>query len=271
MFSIPSLVIKEKYADYFFNYLEHRTYLPIIGFIIFLSFFIDKYTVKIKPVYSFFSVLALLTLYPYLSYVHSKDYKDPVTFFSAAINSNPSRNAYAYTNRGFAYLELKNYKNAIADQDSATKILECSELIYYKGYIEMKCGKDEAALKDFSKAILLDSTKSAAYIYRSTILDELKRYSEAMKDIEEAEKITHGSAKVYSQRGNIYLHQNQYQEAISCYTKSVKLDTSFVESYENRGIAEQKSGKLSIACSDWNTALHLGLLSAKDSLSKYCK
>jgi len=271
LFSLPPLAYKLKNADYFFNYLEHRTYLPMIGFIVALSFFIVKYLEKMKlSLALIFSIVVLLT-FSLLSYVHSQDYKNPVTFFTAAIKSNHTFNAFAYTNRGFAFMELKDYRNAITDQESAIEILKRGDLFYNKGYAEFKSGDTTAAMNDFSKAILLDSTLSSAYIYRSTILDGLKRYPEAMIEIVKAEKIIHGSAKVYCKKGNIYLHQNQYQEAINCYSKSIKLNDSFVESYENKAIAEQKAGKLNNACSDWNTALHLGLLAAKDSLTKYCK
>ena len=271
LFSLPPLAYKLKNADYYFNYLEHRTYLPLIGFIVAMSFFIIKYIEKIKlSLTLIFSIVVLLT-FSLLSNLHSLNYNNPITFFSAAIKSNLTTNAYAYSNRGFAFMELKDYKNAIKDQNSAIEILKSGELFYNKGYTELKSGDSTAALNDFSKAILLDSTLTSAYIYRSTILDGLKRYPEAMNEIVKAEKIKPGSAKVYCKKGNIYLHQNQFLEAINCYSKSIKLNASFVESFENRAIAEQKSGKLSIACSDWNTTLHLGLTSAKDSIFKYCK
>ena len=338
-FSFPPLAIRVRNANNFFNYLEHRTYLPIIGLIVALSFFVIRYKAKIKPMLAIIGGTVLVTIFSFLSYIHSQDYKDVITFYSAAIKSNPTKNAYAYNNRAQGFYDLNDNQEAISDHQMAVNILQNGDLFYNKGYTEFKINDVTDAMQDFSKAITLDSGQSNAYIYRSTIYDKLKQYDAAMQDIEIAEKLSKDKALVYCKKGNIYLHQNKMDSAIRLYTKSIQLNKGLIEpfnkrsqayfmmkeydkaiadckqalafnienkdvysnmgmiylemskydssienfsniikengndkeAYFDRAIVEQKAGRISNACSDWKTALQLGLTAAQDSLNKYCK
>jgi len=339
LFSFLPLITRVRNANYFFNYLEHRSYLPIIGLIIAVSFFIAEYKVKIKPALSIAAGIILISLFSFLTYSHSQDYKDIITFYSAAIKSNPDKNAYAYNNRAMAFYDQKDDQESISDHDMAISIFQSADLYYNKGYTEFKMKDMATAMHDFTKAITLDSGQSDAFIYRSTIYDGLKQYDNAMKDIEIAEKQAPDKALVYCKKGNIYLHQNKFEEAIKLYTKSIQMNKYLIEpfnkraqayfmikeyekaiadckqalafkienkdvysnmgmiylemgkmeqsiesfsniikensndkeAYFDRAIVEQKAGKLSSACTDWKTALQLGINPAQDSLNKYCK
>ncbi len=255
VFSFPPLIVKVRYADYFFNYLEHRTYLPIIGFFISLSSFVVRYSEKIKPIYTLTSAVLLLIIFSFLSYTHAQDYKDTVSFYSAAIKSNPTKNAFAYNNRAHAFFELKNNGDAIVDHESAVKIFPNAGLYYNKGYTEMKINDIATAIIDFSKAISLDSTLANALIYRSTIYDGLKQYSEAMKDIEKAENISKDKALIYCKKGNIYLHQNKIEHAIQLYTKSIQLNKSLIEPFNKRAQAYFLNKEYNMAIVDCKSAL----------------
>ena len=255
LFSFPPLIVKVKYADYFFNYLEHRTYLPIIGFIISISFFIARYSEKIRPIYTLISAVVLLIIFSILTNSHAQNYKDTVSFYSAAINSNPTKNAFAYNNRAQAFFELKDNGESIVDHESAVKIFPNAGLFYNKGYTEMKIKDIPTAMSDFSKAISLDSTLANAFIYRSTIYDGLKQYAEAMKDIEKAEKISKDKALVYCKKGNIFLHQNKIEDAIQLYTKSIQLNKRLIEPFNKRAQAYFLNKEYNKAIEDCKSAL----------------
>ena len=254
-FTFPPLTTKVKYADHFFNYLEHRTYLPIIGLIISLSFFIVRNNTIIKPSFSIIGGVILLTLFSFQSYTHSQDYKDIITFYSAAIKSNPNRNAYAYNNRAQGLYDLKDNQEAISDHERAVSIFQTADLFYNKGYTEFKLNDVTSAMQDFTKAIILDSNFSNAFIYRSTIYDGLKQYDSAMKDIEKAEKLSKNKALVYCKKGNIYLHQNNMDSAIWLYTKSIQKDKGLIEPFNKRAQAYFRTKEYDKAIADCKQAL----------------
>lgn len=337
--SIAPMFVRVMDADYFFNYFEHRSYLPLIGLMIALAAFLNNYIDTIKSSIVLSVSLAIILLFSIQSYSHSQDYKDNFSFYGAAIKSNPEKNALAYTNRGNAFMDIQDYNDALTDQQSAVNILETAGIYYSKGYLELQVGDMTNAEKDFSKSIELDSAFSISYINRSVIYDRQQKYPQALADIEKAEKLTPDSALVYCKKGNIFLHQNIFPEAIKNYTRAISLNPSLVEPYNKRAmayfntmqyenaikdcktilslkiednvaynnmgliylqmkdytqsinaftqaiaansndkeayfskaIAELKAGKLSNACADWNTSLHLGLTPAQDSITKYCK
>ena len=255
--SVAPMFVRVVDADYFFNYFEHRSYLPLIGLIIALAAFLNNYIDTIKPGMVLSVSLAIILLFSTQSFLHSQDYKDNFSFYGAAIKSNPERNALAYTNRGNAFMDIQDYNDALADQQSAVNILETASIYYSKAYLELQAGDMTNAEKDFTKSIALDSTFSISYINRSVIYDRQQKYPQALEDIEKAEKLTPDSALVYCKKGNIFLHQNIFPEAIKNYTRAISLNPSLVEPYNKRAMAYFNTMQYDKAINECKTILSL--------------
>ena len=109
-------------------------------------------------------------------------YKDPhkaVDYWSRAL-ADKQNTAVAYSNRGLAYHELKQYQKAV---------------------------------KDYNAAIRRDPGYAAAYNNRGNAYYEMTEYQLALKDFDQSLKLKPQYAKAHLNRGLVYYQMNQNAQA----------------------------------------------------------
>jgi tetratricopeptide (TPR) repeat protein len=89
-----------------------------------------------------------------------------------------------YYRRGFCYIELKEYKKAIADFDTLLKLDETQEEAYkLRAECYANLGQNQRALDDFAKAIKHDPESSgSSYYARALVLEKMGKKKEAESD-----------------------------------------------------------------------------------------
>lgn len=152
------------------------------------------------------------------------DYKNAIELYNEAIELNPNY-AKAYSNRGWAYSDLKHY---------------------------------ERAVQDCSKAIELDSNYNWAWNNRGVALNELKQYERAIQDFNKAIELNPNYAKPYNNRGLAYNNLKEYERAIQDFDKAILLNPNYAQAYNNRGICYQQLGEYEKAQADFAKAKELG-------------
>lgn len=120
---------------------------------------------------------------------------------------------------------------------SKVSFSQTSRDFYESGVYQIQLQDYNAAIKEFNKAIELDSANVNAYLLRGDSKDELKDYKGAIDD----------------------------------YSKAIKYNTKFKDAFYNRGCTYYKMGDTTNACLDWNSAMNLGAKSVKKLISKYCE
>jgi Flp pilus assembly protein TadD len=116
-------------------------------------------------------------------------YKDPnkaVNYWTQAINSKQNT-AIAYSNRGLAYYDLKQYQKAV---------------------------------HDYSRAIELDPNYAAAYNNRGNSYYALNAYQQALQDFDQSLKLEPKYAKAYLNRGLVYYQLDKTGQACNDFQKS---------------------------------------------------
>jgi tetratricopeptide (TPR) repeat protein len=101
-------------------------------------------------------------------------------------------------------------------------------LLLDRGVIEARLGNNEAALRDYSGAIAVDSHLGEAYVSRAGVLVALKRNDEARADI--AEGLALGAPNLhvaYYTRGVIEEESGDVQSAYRDYKQSVAIKPDF--------------------------------------------
>jgi tetratricopeptide (TPR) repeat protein len=100
--------------------------------------------------------------------------------------------------------------------------------------------------------------KAATYVNRGILYVALEEYQMAVNDYASAMKLYPNFGAIYVNRGNLFFLGESYDSAIAEYTKALNLDVrqDYV-AYLNRGMAYEKTGKLSDAVSDYRLAISL--------------
>jgi len=191
-----------------------------------------------------------------------------ITYLTQSVLLNPNYGA-AYTNRGVAYNELRQYHKAISDFSQAIKIDPADAAAYNNrgaAYADLK--QYQQAIGDYTQAIKFKTKDAKIYFNRGIVYSNLQQHQKAISDYNQAIKLNPFNAKPYFNRGNAYYNLKNYQQAISDYTQTIRLDASDANAYNNRGLNSLLSGNTARACQDLIKACSLGNCSGYDIVTQ---
>jgi Tfp pilus assembly protein PilF len=168
----------------------------------------------------------------------------------------------------------------IAKVETGTLVTKHSETwaLVSSGISHHHNGRYESAIRDYTKAIKLDSGYYNLYIYRGHAYSGLGQYENAIQDYDAAIPLitpqTLGTALavevfiglVYSYKGTAYYALGQYKGALRYFDKTIKhydrmtvtiQESTMAISYNNRGNAYNGLGQYERAIRDYNKAIKL--------------
>ncbi len=298
---IPSMLFKHPN----FDYLDHRFFLPLIGILIFvLTSIPDKWIKTTNRSYRWIPIVILFGISSF-SFIKSRAYADPMTFYNTAIKQNPNC-SLAYHNRAILFEQQGAYNKALSDYSNAIKadpqyskayfnradlyfrqgnpnqaIADYTQAIetkpdYIEAYINRgnlygKQGALDKAITDFTKVISIKPEYAMAYNNRGGIFWEQGHLDQAIADYSSAIAMDPKYAEAYENRGMIYGNKENYDQAISDFSKAIELSPDNPENYFNRGIVYNAKGESNKACQDFEKARQLGSASAEEALGRLCK
>jgi len=270
---------------------EHRLYLPMVGFSLFLVsvvyFIFKNKTLKLMVV----ALLGVTICYASLSYSRNLIWKNDLTLWSDIVNKSPNK-ARPYNGRGFAYAIQNNFAQAISDYDKAIEIDPNFAEAYYNrglafyqqgnlprsisdfkkvseinpddarahngyGLIYYKQGNFAGSISAFGKAIEIDPNFAEAYYNRGLAFYQQGNLPRSIDDFSKAIEINSDDARAYNGRGFAYAIQNNLTQAVSDFGKAIEIDPNFAQTYYNRGLAYYQQGNLSRSISDFNRAIEI--------------
>jgi tetratricopeptide (TPR) repeat protein len=113
-----------------------------------------------------------------------------------------ARMSWAYSNRGFAYTDKKDYELAIADFDQAIRFDPKDARTYNnRGNAYADKGDIDRAIADYDQAIRLDPNNVFAFFNRGNNYGEMKDYDRAIADFEQVIRLDPKYAPAYYGRG----------------------------------------------------------------------
>ncbi|NWJ98643.1 MAG: SUMF1/EgtB/PvdO family nonheme iron enzyme [Chloroflexi bacterium] len=145
------------------------------------------------------------------------------------------KTANGYLNRGFAYIGLQQYQQALEAYDRA---------------IELK--------PDFD----------LAYLNRGNGYYFLKKYERAIQDYDRAIQLRPGFANGYYNRGLAYYSLKEYEKAIQSHDLALQCSPNYTNASYNRGLAYEVLKNRAAARRDFQKAAEAGLPEAKERLAK---
>jgi tetratricopeptide (TPR) repeat protein len=126
-----------------------------------------------------------------------------------------------------------------------------------RGSVYGEAGRNEEALADFDKAIVLDGNYAQAYANRALIYRKTNRFDLALADDNKALAIDANYVPAYLGRGIVYREQGRSSQALADFNKAIALRPDNAEAYYNRGLLYQSQGQHAFAVDDFSTAIAL--------------
>jgi len=190
------------------------------------------------------------------AYIEMKDYKNALKDLDNAIAVRPDY-PKAYLNRGTLYKQVGDYASAMTDLTKSIELEPSAGAYNNRALVFELMQNYEAAFKDFGKAIDLEPDKASTYINRCTLHGSLAAFQQALKDCSTAIEKEPYSALAYTTRGLAYSGVGDYTNALKDFDKSLVLAPGSPMTYFNRGQVYLKRGDFERALEDFNRAVSL--------------
>src|ERR1035437_5382999 len=245
-FTLPPLYFRFTIAEFSAEYFEHRTLLPTIGIFIMLGAFLNTLLIKWTSQRVIKLFIPIIIVYSFIAFVHTKDYSDPMAFFSSAISSNPN-NAAALNSRGSEYLHNGNIRQSLADYESAIQVCpDYSSPYFNEGGIYHDSGDEIKAEYCFSQALRYDTLyhyfniymADNAYINLSIIKMNLKKFDEAIVILKKGLNKSPANSDMNNDLGFSYYLTAKYDSALYAFSKAIVYQPNSASYYTNRGLTK---------------------------------
>jgi len=262
---------------------EHRLYLPLFGFSLFLisSLFLILRD-KSRPILIVTLIWTLIAAYSTLTYKRNFIWRDeltlwndvvgkfspktevlieslklPVVDYTKVIKINPNFTA-AYLNQGRAYLNREEYGKGISALLKVLRVDPTHENAYYNlGIAHFAKGEYDVAILEFNKLLGINPNYVYGYNWRGNAYRDKGEYAKAISDYSQALKILPDFIEVYNNRAIAYRLQGEYDKAISDYSSILKLDPNYFFAYSNRAFVYFVKKDYDMAITDCNQAIKI--------------
>lgn len=203
------------------------------------------------------------------AYIELKKYDSAVNDFSEALKLNPKQNA-AYFGRGLSLYETGQYDKAKEDLSAFIKKDSNFAMAYnYLAAISFLEHNYEQALTYYSRVAKLDSTFKDVYTNMGMMLHNMGDINGAIINYTKSIRIR-PTASAYNNRGAAEMNLHNYQSAKADFDTAIMMKTEYANALDNRGRAKIELGDKEGACEDWQKAYSLGLQSSTEMIIKYC-
>lgn len=216
---------------------EHRLYLPMAGYAIFvvsgLCYLLKKKRIKLIVI----GLILMTTCYSVMTYQRNKVWENPLTLWSDAARKSPLK-ARPYNNLGYYFYLVKSDLNkAISNFNKAIEINPGYPDAYNnRGCIYQNKGELDQAISDFSKAIEINPRYASAYSNRGLAYANKGNPEQAISDCNKAVEANPGCVEAYFTLGLIYLNKGNLEQSLFCYNKAIEINPDYADAYNNRAV-----------------------------------
>jgi tetratricopeptide (TPR) repeat protein len=271
LFTAITMLYRHKLGKAGYDYLEHRTYLPMIGILMVLVAILQELLLKwdLKKVY--FSGFAMVIALSVLTFVNARKYETPMTFYASAIESNP-KCALAYYNRAKYKKLLGDRGGAMADYNDAIRVKpDCADAYNNRGNARQDFGDVQGALLDYDEAIKWDSDFPLAHFNRGNAKLALGDKQGAIDDYSKAIALEPTYAKALNNRGTIYYVLGKLDLAFADFDRALRINPWYADAWRNRGSVKFRNRDVNGACADWQRGGQAGNKDAAGLFQQYCR
>ena len=221
---------------------EHRLYLPMAGFAIFLP---TALTLLLKDRRKFIALsLVILLTFSIATYRRNSIWKDEITLWQDTVRKSPGK-ARAHFALGVAYGEKRDLDKAIASYEKALQLNPA----YVEAYNNLGAaygsrGDYQRAIKEFRKSLQMDPgyEEARTHLKRAYDLAGLNQgiegnYNKAIAYFEKSLRLKSDAPEVYCNLGTTHARKGDFDKAIRSYEKAIALKPTYIEAHVNLGIA----------------------------------
>jgi Flp pilus assembly protein TadD len=236
--------------------VEHRLYLPSLGFVFIVSYVLFTSLAKRRSWALGMSILIIM-FFCTATYLRNRVWKNPPALWSDVVSKSP-RNPRGHYNLGLALAERGSLKNAVIHYSRALEIKpNYAEAHNNLGAALAELGSPERAVRHYSKALEVKPDYAEAHNNMGAALAELGSPDKAVFHYSRALEIDPDQARAHNNLGIFLAHRGNFKEAIDHFSKALKIDPRLAQSHNNLGLALAEQGNFKEAIDHFSKALQI--------------
>lgn len=204
--------------------------------------------------------------------IRSGKNREAIKILNKVIKEN-KKSTFAYNIRSIAKTNLGKYKSALKDLDNAIQISpNYADAYFNKGHIkEINLHDHYGAIREYNKAIGLDSTNHFYYSNRGNCKAELSNYEDALDDYNKSISINPNTPFIYINRAVTLKELGRFEDSLNDCDLAISLDSLYMNPYYLKGVLLNKLGKIEDACLNLIKARELGNKKVEAFIKKFCE
>lgn len=260
LFLFPVMFFRLPNAEHYYDYLDHRIYLPMIGAFILLFEILPKRWFGMSNILMYIIIFGLLIVWGILAYFQTGVYKNPETFWSDGLKDNPDRAMYHY-GMGLAYkIRLGQI------EDSLTKFMNDIPQERRQTINNDRMRYGDQAVKHFRASLLLDSTTRDVALELGELYYKQQDFKNAIMYFERAKAENPASKLIDVNLAVSYASVGQVGKAIDMLKKVVAEHPDEIDAFFNLYVSYKVINDFDNA---FKTAKHLETLGEVIDWSDY--
>jgi hypothetical protein len=268
--SIPGMMYRHELGSHAYDYLNHRSYLPLVGMLLLLADAVPR--VWYSGTRSAFIMVATAVAFitGILAWRQIGYFADPPAFYNEAIRTNPE-SALALNNRGKLRSDFGDARGSIGDFDAAIRLFPAYSMAFNnRGNVKGLLGDYAGAIADLTSAMMFDSSYALGFSNLGRWKSMIGDTAGALVDYNHSIQLDPRFAGSYNNRGALLGQRGDYDHAAADFQKAIDLDPFFSEAMLNLGRVKLYRGDLTGACILWREAGRLGNQGVQGLLQQYC-
>lgn len=248
---------------------EHRLYLPMLGFGLFVSDQLFHY-LSAQRVFAVFLSISIIVSLGAATYHRNITWRDAKTLWSDVVSKSP-HNHRAYNNLGLAFYEQGRTEEAVEQYLQSLRINPDYEEAHNNlGVALHQQGRTDQAIDHYLKALHINPYYENAHNNLGYALEAQGRLDEAMVHYLEALRIKPDFEGAFYNFGSALIKQGRINQAIGFYFQALRINPDSVAAHNNLGVALERKGRLDEAVRHYSEALRLkpDYIAAKNNLNK---
>ena len=242
---------------------EHRLYLPMVGFSIFLPIFLYYGLGKKDLRWMVFVLIFIVLFYSLLTYHRNFVWKNEMTLWNDNVRRAPNKSRL-YLGLGHEFEKMGNIEKAMVEYDKALALNPYYPEVYYnKANLYMLQKKYDLALAQYDKAIAINPDYGQAYHDRAIASIKMGKIENVISDFNKAVSLLPDNFLVYCSRGMYYAKTKDFDKALGDYDKALRLNPEYAIAYDERGVVYADKGDFERAVADFKKAIALNLRTAE--------
>lgn len=227
-FMFPVMIFRHPDTAEFYDYMDHRAYLPVIGLLFAIMISIPEKYKDLRLKRNAIIFLIIIIVFSGLSFAQARNYRNPIKFWVSAIKYDNTRPRFYYGIGLYMLDELEDYKRAKVLFERMLKVKPNSpDALSHLGLIELKQKNYKDAEDYLFRALKEEPRKKEAVINLTAVYNNTGRYEKTISLLNEY-------LRRYPNDKNAFLNLFEAHRRLSNYREAYALANKLLELGERK-------------------------------------